>query len=143
MRNSFLSFQDLPAQCPLALVSHEEDRRFGPFDVVPQMKLDAPRRAHAGTGHDDAGLADWLMALESSTERTIRKPGKRKGGWLERISSSVSASRQSWKLSKDLGHIDGHRAVQKDLDRGNPLGVHQPPDVVHQLLGSLDGETWE
>jgi hypothetical protein len=41
---------------------------------------------------------------------------------------------------EDLGYCDGHGAVYKDQDRGNPFGPDEGVEVVQHLLGPLDGE---
>ena len=75
-----LAIQDPSAQRVMALVTDEQDCRFGAADVVLEMVLDAARRAHPRRSHDDArplDFVDCLGILHRADQSQTREPQRR------------------------------------------------------------------
>ncbi|HEV2547473.1 MAG TPA: hypothetical protein VGU20_09055 [Stellaceae bacterium] len=117
------AIDDPPRERPRGGIADEDDSRFLPPEIVPQMMTHPTARAHARARHDDGAAADSVYG-----HRLGRLAGKMQAGEAEWVMTVVKEPRErgikSFRVTlEDFGCGDRHRRIEKRL-QGRRQSIH-------------------
>src|SRR6185312_14644621 len=134
------AFDDLAAR-PRRLKANEQDLVARIRQSQKQMVKDASAGDHAAGGNDDAGITDFIdlprIFLFGSKVESV--PVQRRTIFPDELFRLFIEF--ILVLQEDFYRLDGHRAINKDRNAGNPIGFKQLFDEEQEFLGALHRES--